>query len=312
VKILSVSDYAADSRYGGAEMNTMAVLEDLRAQGHEVEDLGLRHLEGNIYQRTGLPDPVRLNHGRIILGNATTLDPRWLYDLVRIHSDRLVLWIHDAPWCGFRAGCCGGKYRPEHVACNVPRYLPLMRKARRVLFYTPMQRGLADAMFGTVPEGRSSILPLFCDSPRSFLEAAKTTPRVPGTVLAVGRMSPAKGADMFHSFAARNRGRYKIKAIGRCADNVKESFEAVGVEMLPHIDHASLPAQYAAAEYFFHQPPQMDAGPRTVIEARLAGCRLLVSEACGLFSHPAWALDDEALTTHCEGAVAATAAEVLR
>lgn len=313
-RILSVSDYAAESLFGGAEMNTSAVIARLREMGHDVEDVGLKPSgKPGLYKRAELPDPVRLNHHRILLGNLTLYDPRWLADLVRIHGDRCVLWIHDAPWCMFRSGSCHGKWTADHAGCRVALYLPVVKKCRRVLFYSPYQAQIFDAMLGPLYEGKRTILPIFCDRAGSFVRAGKCGHRKPGSVLAAGRFSPAKGGDLFYMFAKRNAGKYSsIKAVGRCDPQRRKAMEEAGVECRDHVPPAEMVAEYASAEWFFHQPPQLDAGPRTIVEARLAGCKLIVGENCGYLSHPAWALDDEALAKHCETASSIAALEVLR
>ena len=284
---------------GGAEHNMCLVLDELRAMGHEAIDLGMRHI-GNGMVGVQLPDPAGLEADRFLVGNWAQLDPRWVLGLMKAHPGKVDVWIHDRPWCAHRTGECNGHIQPRH-ACRIALYWTMMQQARRVYFYAPDQMLSAAGYFG--PSPKYTMLPMFCENSADFY-AHRNDERDPGSVVYLGRISGGKGAQCLAMFAGTNKGRFtSIKAYGTLQnEGQREELEALGVTICEPVPVEEVPAILGRSEWFFHQPPAPDACPRTVTEARLAGCRLILGPHCGNLNHPDWQASDEELVAITQGA----------
>ena len=312
MKIISVNDMAADTLFGGAEYNCAAVLAELQAQGHEVEDHGMRHTGDGVTIEAHLPNPQELDADILMLGQFNVIDPRWLLTAMQHSKARVVLWLHTLPWCRNYSGACGGAVDPSHAGCRVPLYWEMIRRADTVLCYSPAQANAALRVFGGLGQfDKYRILPIFCDSAAEFY-AHRNDEKAPGSVLSVARHCDAKGALAYCLFAATNAHHLgPFRAVGTYKPGIRERYEQHGIECIDRVPLEDLPAMLGASEYFYHQPPQLDTGPRTIVEARLAGCKLITSCQCGYQGHPLWEMSDEELVARCMTAPKSAAKAVI-
>lgn len=161
-------------------------------------------------------------------------------------------------------------------------------------------------MNNTFENASTQVLPIFCDRASSFYEAPKKMGRKIDTVIVVGRQSQAKGGLNTLMFAKRNP-QYHVDVYGNMPPEIKKQLEETkNVTLHGHVDHEKLPELYAGHEYFFHQPEVLDAGPRTLVEAHLAGCKPIVNNNLGYLTHPSWGADDGLLVKGCENAMSYT------
>ena len=309
MKILHLNDMAADTLFGGAEYNASSVIAALRSMGHEVEDCGMRPC-GQGMASARLPDCGKLDHDVILLGSWSLIDPRWLLRALECTKAPLVLWMHNIPWCRNYSGECGGNVDAQHKGCRVPLYWSIISRATTVLCYSPPQLMRALATFGP-PSTRDKyrILPIFCDHAEDFY-SHRDDEREPGSVASVSRHGAAKGVHCYSIFARTNPKLGPFRSYGTYHDGVRELYKSAGIDVQESVQPADLPALLGRHEYFFHQPPQLDTGPRTIVEARLAGCKVVAARTCGYTEHPDWALPDEELVARCKLAPMAAAKAV--
>lgn len=300
MKLTILHDYRPDPKWGGAEQNMIALCDEAEKQGHTIAWYGFEKADEGM--KFEAPTPDKVDGDILILGSISILDPRWVNDIVERFAGRIVAWCHDAPWCFTRCGSCEGQYQPQHKGCQMGWYWHLYRKASVVLCYSPLHEQRINNVF---PGVETEVLPIFCDRASVFYEA-RHLPTKQDSVIVVGRQSHAKGGLGTMIFAKRNP-QYHVDVYGNMPDEIKKQFaEIENVTLHGHVDHELLPELYGAHEYFFHQPEVLDAGPRTLVEARLAGCKLITNNRLGYPTHPVWDCEDERLVKGCKQAMAFT------
>jgi glycosyltransferase involved in cell wall biosynthesis len=111
--------------------------------------------------------------------------------------------------------------------------------------------------------------------PAPYRAARETVARGPGAVW-LGRMEQGKGIDQAIAWAEDQETRLDFYGFGTWVDRVRPPGEYLGP-----VDYTDVPARLAGYKTFVMLPDGLEPFCRTVIEAWMAGCELVVNRNCG-------------------------------
>jgi hypothetical protein len=294
VKLVYVHDFDPETCVGGAERNAGALCAEAKRHGYEVQTYGMKATPEGDQMEVVLPDPSKVEADVLVFGSIYRLDPRWCLHLAERFRGRYACLVQSCEWCQHAGGSCYGRFCGDHSpTCQLGRFYSLYSGAQSVVFLSPLIYDHWARFFGALVKApRLAMLPLFHESADLFASQADK-PKDANLVLAAGRQSQHKGGRNFACFAARNRS-LKCRAVGSAPQDIGEMLVGNGVDLSREVPIDKMPEEYGKAGKFFCQPAGIDSWPRTVIEARLAGCELIVNTNVGVMTHPDWKVDDAA------------------
>jgi hypothetical protein len=302
VKLVYIHDFDPITCVGGAERNAKALCEEATRRGYEVQTFGMKPKDGCM--EAVLTDPSKVEADVLIFGSIYRLDPRWCLNVAERFRGRYACLVQSSEWCQLSGGACYGGFCGDHSpSCQLGRFYSLYSMAQSVVFLSPLIYDHWAKFFGAlVKTPRLAMLPLFHEDADAYASQANT-PKDVNLVLYAGRLSQHKGGRNLACYAARNRDKH-CKAIGSAPQDIGEMCAGNGVELVGQFPADKMPGEFGKAGSFFCQPAGVDSWPRTVIEARLAGCELIVNGNVGVMTHPDWKVDDAAFVKRMRSGLA--------
>jgi len=245
MKILWVADYSLKEHQGGAQQTNDVMIKAGVDRGHIIDTLGY---EDTIPELSG--------YDLIILNN-----------IAHQSRDRVQTFLDT--------GKC---IRYEHDDW-VPRNWPeLYKSIPFTIFLSPLHRDRAFKEIGYKFEN-CTIIPSPIDSK---LFCISDEPKEKNSVLCVGNLCPEKGLAELIQYAEQNP-HLKFYCVG-WGNLIKELEAQPNIEFVGELHQEDLVKYYQRCEYFYHRPRLNEAFGRTVIEAYLCGCNLLLNNNIGAIS----------------------------
>lgn len=244
MRILWIADYSVKEHKGGAQQTNDVMIQAGRKLGHSI----------SLYTGGSLPKSFD-RYDIIILNNITKYEKAQIKALV--DTGKCIRYEHDY-W----------------VAENYPE---LYKDIKHTIFLSPLHKTIAEEKV-KYKINNSSLVPSPIDSSLFQLGEEKEK----GTVLWVGNICKEKGSDGFIEFVENNPN-YSFYIAGWGAE-VEPIEDLDNVKFLGELELKDLVKEYQRCEYFYHRPLWNEPFGRSVIEAYLCGCNLLVSDNVGAIS----------------------------
>lgn len=244
MKILWIADYDVKEHKGGAQQTNEFMIQAGRELGHSV----------SIYTGGSLPKSTD-SYDLIILNNITK------YEKAQIEA------LTDTGKC----------IRYEHDYWVADHYPELYKKVKLNIFLSPLHLETAEKKVGYKIKNYT-LIPSPIDS--KLFEVGEDKEKC--SVLWVGNICKEKGSDMFIDYVKNNTNyKFYVAGWGSEVENIKG---LENVEFLGEMELKDLVKEYQRCEYFYHRPVWEEPFGRSVIEAYLCGCNLLVSDNVGAIS----------------------------
>lgn len=259
---------------GGAEMSDkLTILEGLR-RGHDVRVILPPQGDG--------PQAVNvLGCDATVVSNSFFFPPEIIEMLVT--RNKTIFYLHDyAPTCKYKlfyplADRCLNR-------CPVSTYAStLLSKAALLVWLSPLHRA---AWLRKHPE-LECVPHHLHPSPidlAPFEEAEKRVQKKPGTVIGVNALAPYKGGENVLKYAGEHP-ELQFTFIGGPEEGVKLPDNCRAVD---RVDYGRMPGLLARHEYAILRPRSPQPYERFPVEARAAGCKVLLNDLVGCTSYPFW------------------------
>jgi glycosyltransferase involved in cell wall biosynthesis len=244
MKILWAADFDTKEHKGGAQQTNDVMIQAGRKLGHSI----------SLYTGGSLPKSTS-SYDVIILNNITK------YKKAQIEA------LTDTGKC----------IRYEHDYWVAENYPELYKKVIHTVFLSPLHKKTTEEKVG-YKINNCSLVPSPIDSDLFQLGEEKEK----CSALWVGNICKEKGSDGFIDYAKSNP-EYKFYVAG-WGSEVEPVMELENVEFLGEMDLKDLVKEYQRCEYFYHRPLWKEPFGRSVIEAYLCGCNLLVNDNVGAVS----------------------------
>jgi glycosyltransferase involved in cell wall biosynthesis len=267
---------------GGGELSQRALIDCGRARGHQISvSPFLRRRPQRIVRRIGLSRGVEVdwNADLFVLANirnAPQIRARFPEDVVMRALDTGRAAIFQNAWvdvCTLDVPCRGDRDRcpPE---CSRSWGNALYSRALVAIFNSPLQERVIGGVLD-VPLPRARVLSRPAIDTQVF--------RLGGVerdidVLYVGTISRAKG---YYNLLER----FGADRMTFAGPSILD--EPVQGHYLGPVANADLPAIYSRARIFAHLPEWVEPMGRTVVEAALCGCEIVVNDRVGVTTYPA-------------------------
>jgi glycosyltransferase involved in cell wall biosynthesis len=244
MRVLWIADFSVKDNKGGAQQTNREMIKYGRSKGIYIK---------TIYKDE--PIPEKLDYDVIILNNVTKFSAE---DLERLlDTGKCIRYEHDY-W----------------VADNMPE---MYKKCKHVIFLSPLHKKTAEDKCGYKIKN-SSLVPSPIDG-NVFKMGGK---KEKGSVCCIGNLVKDKGSDSLLQFIDENCNmRFYIAGWG---SEVEEFKKRENVEFLGELNRKDLIKVYQKCEYFYHRPLWSEPFGRTVVEAFLCGCHLLLNDSIGAVS----------------------------
>lgn len=261
--VVWIADHDAREHPGGAQQTADRLIAELRREGLTV-------LHATARRRRELSARLRRSRALFIVGTVKRLPSSALAQIVA--RKRFIRFEHD--------------YLFGHQTAAGSVY----GRAAANIFLSPLQREEMERTIGwRIPRVRYQLPP--------FEEAFRRRGArpAPGTVLWLGQVHEIKGVAQVVAYARKRTDlRFTFRGFGSPSDVEGLSRSLARLPNcsfggpLPHDQAADA---YRAHEYFVHLPAWREPFGRTVAEAYLCGCKLIVNDNVGAFSYP-WSWED--------------------
>ena len=246
IRILWVADYSVKHNKGGAQQTNQEMIKYGRSKGVYIK---------TIYKDE--PIPEKLDYDAIILNNVTQFCTEDLEKL--LDTGKCIRYEHDY-W----------------VAENMPE---MYKKCRHTIFLSPLHKKTAENKCGYKIEN-SSLVPSPIDV--GVFKVDDSVEREKGSVCCMGNLVKDKGSESLLEFIDSNQNmKFYIAGWG---EEVEEFKKRDNVEFLGELDRKQIVKVYQKCEYFYHRPLWNEPFGRTVVEAFLCGCHLLLNDSVGAIS----------------------------
>lgn len=245
MKILWVADYDVKQNKGGAQQTNDVMIKEGLKRGHTIKSLNW-----------GAVMPLAKEFDLIVLNNIAKFEKAQIDELLA--SGKCVRYEHDL-W----------------VAREYP---DLYKKVNKTIFLSPLHRDTVFEKIGYKIDNYE-LVPSPIDS-KIFKLSEKTKEK--NSVLCVGNLCEDKGVNGMIEYA-KNNPQLKFYCIGWGA-SVDALKEVENIEYVGELDQKDIVKWYQKCEYFYHRPILYEAFGRTVIEAYLCGCNLLLNGRVGAIS----------------------------
>jgi glycosyltransferase involved in cell wall biosynthesis len=209
----------------------------------------------------------------VIPKNVTTFGDRVLN-----LKEPVINWPSDYTFCRWRlfykqgSGCreCKG----------VRQYASLFNNAVLNIFLSPLHKSAYEHVYPKMSESICLPSPIEVERFKPL-----NIPRQPNLVVGVNSLLPFKGINTVLDFAAQNHDKKFIFYGGKPDQPFRMPPNASYAGLQPN---ERLPEIYSAAEYFIHLPETPQPFERTVAEAYLCGCKLLINPLVGAVTYDWW------------------------
>lgn len=244
-KILWISDYSVKQNKGGAQQTNSEMIKAGRKLGHTIRLVTYDSVM-----------PSADSYDLIVINNITKFDKGLIDDLVA--SGKCVRYEHD-----------------HWVAENYPE---LYKKVNKTIFLSPLHKESIEDKIGYKVKNYE-IIPSPIDS--KVFKISEDSKEA-NSVIIVGNLCEDKGLVNLLEYARENP-QLKFYAVG-WGSGVEELKTLENIEYIGELDRKDLIKYYQRCEYFYHRPVWKEPFGRTVIEAYLCGCSLLVNSNVGAVS----------------------------
>jgi len=245
-KIMWVADYSVKHNKGGAQQTNQEMIKYGRSKGIYIKTINKDE-----------PIPEKLDYDAIILNNITQFCTE---DLERLlDTGKCIRYEHDY-W----------------VAENMP---DMYKRCKHVVFLSPLHKKTAEDKCGYKIKN-SSLVPSPIDTNAFMFD--ESIKKEKGSVCCIGNLVKDKGSESLLEFIDSNQNmKFYIAGWG---EEVEEFKKRENVEFLGELDRKQIIKVYQKCEYFYHRPLWNEPFGRTVIEAFLCGCHLLLNDSVGAIS----------------------------
>lgn len=266
---------------GGGELNQRAVIDQGRARDHQISvSPFLRRRPQRIARRIGLSRRVDVDWDADLfvlanIRNAPQIRARFPEDVVMRALDTGRAAIFQEAWvdvCPLDVPCRGDRDRCPRE-CTRSWGNALYSRARVAIFNSPLQEQVIGSVLD-VPLPRARVLSRPPIDTRAFRPSGVERDI---DVLYVGRISRAKG---YYNLLER----FGADRMTFAGPSVLD--EPVQGTYLGPVAYADLPAIYSRARIFAHLPEWVEPMGRTVVEAALCGCEIIVNDRVGAVTYP--------------------------
>lgn len=238
-----------------------------------VADYSLQDHKGGAQQTNKEMIEYGLNLGYdidIVLGGSVIPSTR-KYDLIVINN--ITLWERSV----VESLVASGKViRYEHDLWVARNYPDLYKKVKHTIFLSPLHKQAVEELVGYRMEN-CSLVPSPIDVNKYKVKGEKE----PNTVLWAGNFCESKGSVGFMEYAKENPWmKFYVAGWGEDIKKVPENMKYLG-----ELSTDELIKEYQRCEYFYHKPfDYKEPFGRTVVEAYLCGCNLLLNNKIGAIS----------------------------
>jgi glycosyltransferase involved in cell wall biosynthesis len=281
VRVAWISFLDAHVFSGGGELNQRALIDIGRKRGHVISEHGfLGRRPQRLARRFGLHRrfPIDWSADAFVLANIRNVPtfPKRIPEAIvlgALATGRAA--VFQEAWvdvCRFDVPCDGDIVKCNPT-CDRSWADRLYTQAHAAIFNSPMQRDIIASVIG-VPLPQHQILsrPVVDVTKFRRLDLERDL-----DVLYVGTISKAKGYfNLLERF-----GPDRLTLVGR---NTLE--QPVLGNYLGPVANDQLPAIYNRARFFAHLPEWLEPMGRSVVEAALCGCELLLNDRVGVASYP--------------------------
>jgi hypothetical protein len=274
MRVAFIQDYDIFSFGGGAEMNDAAHFTEGLKRGYDMNLLGPTHP----YARYDL----------LIASNFTMFD----FGRIKNMVDRTptVFFFHDYIFCNHRL------YYSMNDKCSgclkVKDHLEIYLKAKLLIWLSPLHR---DATLHCMPELKNSKYALIPSAirPDLFLHTGDSVPleNRNDSYLSVNSMYYFKGRENLVKYI-KSHPEINFTIVGK--EQVKGLPNVFPIE---YLDYADMPKVYASHKKYIELPNTPQPFNRTVIEAKLSGCKIITNKLMGCASWD-WFQEDKYTIAH--------------
>ena len=270
-KIAWLQDFDIFSYQGGAEMNDAAHFREGLKRGH---DLYLINPQMPFSQ----PDAL-------IISNCVSFDKKRLTDM--ISSAPTIFFFHDYIFCKYRL------FYPMIEYCGTCEsskwWLELFLKAKLLIWLSPLHR---DATLTALPELKDSKYALIPSAinPAPFLEAKEVTRQE--AYLSVNSLFPFKGRDNLITYAELHP-----EILFHIVSQEPEPDLPGNMLILPPQTYDGMPKVYRMYKNYIELPSTPQPFNRTIVEAKLSGCKVITNQLMGATSWPWFKENPENIAT---------------
>ena len=244
MKVLWVEDFDLKEHKGGAQQTNEMMIKAGREIGHTISILKPEAV---------VPSPDKFDI--VILNNISKFNLKGLEPLVA--SGRCIRYEHDY-W----------------VAENQPK---LFKRMKKTVFLSSLHRDTTFEKIGYKFDNYE-LIPSPIDS-KIFKVKGKQEPL---TVVYSGNLCKEKGIDGFVQYIKENP-QLKFSVMG-WGDGIEKIKDFENVDLLGSLNREEVVEQYQRCEYFYHRPEWKEPFGRSVVEAYLCGCNLLLNKNVGAVS----------------------------
>jgi glycosyltransferase involved in cell wall biosynthesis len=244
MKLLWIADFSVKDNKGGAQQTNEVMIKAGRKRGHTIK-LATGGSVGDSKQR----------YDGIIINNITKYSEEQIKELV--DTGKCIRYEHD-----------------HWVAENYPE---LYKQVKHTIFLSPLHKESIEKKVGYKIEN-SSLIPSPIDSKRFTTGEEKE----PNTAIYTGNICKEKGMEGLIEYAKENEHlKFYVIGWGSMVEDIKG---VDNIEYIEGVDQKELVSYYQKCEYFYHKPEWEEPFGRTVIEAYLCGCNLLLNNNVGAIS----------------------------
>ena len=263
-KIIWVQDFNTITHPGGAQLTNQYVIDWGKNLGFDIEECSIYTIE-----KLGVSPNYYLREGDLfILNNIVHLNskyPSLIQEIIRYKN--YIRFEHDYIWMH------GNLYKEEFMK-------ELFSKSLLNIYLSPLHRDTHEE-YGVLRDND-----VYCPSPIDS-EMFKIMPEIerkPNSVIYTGGISRHKGIENIMNFA-QNHPEFSFDLVGweehpELLENAPENVTAI-----PTIPYEDMPKMLNKYESFIHLPNWNEPFGRSVAEAHLCGCKLLVNENIGFLSY---------------------------
>ena len=244
MKVLWIADFLLKDNKGGAQQTNSVMIKAGRKRGHSI-----RVVSGG-----SLPDS-KGSYDVIVINNVTKYTKEQIGGLVA--TGRVIRYEHD-----------------HWVAENYPE---LYKEVKHTIFLSPFHKESIEKQIGYKIKN-SSLVPSPIDTKRFTLGKEKED----NTVIYTGNICKEKGIEGLIEYALENKHlKFYVIGWGAMVEDVKK---IDNIQYLEGMEQEKLVEYYQKCEYFYHRPTWKEPFGRTVVEAYLCGCNLLLNNNVGAIS----------------------------
>ena len=251
MNIIWVADFTTKDRPGGAqETNNLMVIHG-RKMWHNIK-----------YMTPDDFSTLELERADLVIVN----------NILKFHPSHRKWIIENVPYV---------KYDHDHnTAKSIVNFPKLFLSAKLNIFLSPLHlQEVSKIVKYKIPNAKVVPSPINTD-----LFKITNKDKIKDSVFMCGNLAPFKGIKNVISYLKKHKEKSLFIA-GWNEDKAKELISMKNVTFLGFIEHKKLPEVYNRYESFIHLTSSEEACGRTVLEAYLCGCRLIVNERVGVMSY---------------------------